>query len=83
MMAHASVVVLKEKMRALKNLYVSRHYTQCANYGERLLREIDDRVRDSIHDAADFISFEIVAAGAKHKTQGLTNNRSIPSTPLI
>jgi hypothetical protein len=77
MTAHASVNVLKEKMRALKNLYVSRHYTQCANYGERLLREIDDRVRDSV------ISFEIVAAGAKHKTQELMNNRSIPFTPLI
>lgn len=36
---------LKEKMAALKSLYASRHYSQCAKFGELLLSEIHDQVR--------------------------------------
>jgi len=32
-------------MRALKQLYLSRQYTQCVQYGEQLLKEADDEVR--------------------------------------
>jgi hypothetical protein len=35
---------LKEKMAALKSLYASRHYSQCAKFGELLLSEIHDQV---------------------------------------
>jgi len=35
---------LKEKMAALKSLYASRHYSQCAKFGELLLNEIHDQV---------------------------------------
>ncbi|KAF2626911.1 hypothetical protein BU25DRAFT_369381 [Macroventuria anomochaeta] len=34
---------LKEKMAALKSLYASRHYSQCAKFGELLLSEIHDQ----------------------------------------
>ncbi|USP77013.1 uncharacterized protein yc1106_04287 [Curvularia clavata] len=34
-------VQLKQQMQALKSLYLSRHYTQCARSGERLLGEVD------------------------------------------
>ena len=35
---------LKEKMAALKSLYASRHYSQCAKFGELLLSERHDQV---------------------------------------
>ncbi|KAF3001980.1 hypothetical protein E8E13_007724 [Curvularia kusanoi] len=35
---------LKEKMAALKSLYASRHYSQCAKFGELLLSESHDQV---------------------------------------
>src|SRR5690242_369816 len=35
---------LREKMAALKSLYASRHYSQCAKFGELLLSEIHDQV---------------------------------------
>lgn len=35
---------LKEKMAALKSLYASRHYSQCAKLGELLLGEMHDQV---------------------------------------
>ncbi|EAT88417.2 hypothetical protein SNOG_04657 [Parastagonospora nodorum SN15] len=31
---------LRQKMQVVKNAYVSRHYSQCAKYGERLLAEV-------------------------------------------
>jgi hypothetical protein len=31
-------------MQALKDLYLNRHYTQCAKFGERLLGEVDTDV---------------------------------------
>ncbi|KAJ4989209.1 hypothetical protein SVAN01_05288 [Stagonosporopsis vannaccii] len=34
---------LREKMAALKSLYASRHYSQCAKFGELLLSEIHDQ----------------------------------------
>jgi hypothetical protein len=39
-------------MQALKDLYAGRHYTQCANYGERLLGEVDNKVRTDANGAA-------------------------------
>lgn len=71
-MAHASVNVLKEKMRALKNLYVSRHYTQCANYGERLLREIDDRIHP-IHSA--YLNFYVALSHDTLAREATLKNR--------
>lgn len=35
---------LREKMAALKSLYASHHYQQCAKFGELLLSEIHDQV---------------------------------------
>ncbi|KZM27226.1 uncharacterized protein EKO05_0002270 [Ascochyta rabiei] len=34
---------LKEKLAALKSLYASRHYSQCAKFGELLLSEMHDQ----------------------------------------
>jgi hypothetical protein len=44
MLAQATHDTLKEKMQVLKDLYSSRHYTQCAKFGERLLDEANDEV---------------------------------------
>jgi hypothetical protein len=35
---------LKEKLAAVKSLYASRHYSQCAKFGELLLSEVHDQV---------------------------------------
>jgi hypothetical protein len=35
---------MRQKMQVVKNAYVSRHYTQCAKYGERLLVEVQGEV---------------------------------------
>lgn len=43
-MNEPSYCELKEKMAALKSLYASRHYSQCAKFGELLLNEIHDQV---------------------------------------
>lgn len=37
---------MRQKMQVVKNAYVSRHYTQCAKYGERLLAEVQGEVSD-------------------------------------
>lgn len=44
---------LKEKMTALKSLYASRHYSQCAKFGELLLSEIHDQVGATAQAQAD------------------------------
>jgi hypothetical protein len=44
MLAQATHDALKEKMQVLKDLYTSRHYTQCTKFGERLLDEANDEV---------------------------------------
>jgi hypothetical protein len=31
-------------MQVVKNAYISRHYAQCAKYGERLLAEVQGEV---------------------------------------
>ncbi|KAF9699430.1 hypothetical protein EKO04_002267 [Ascochyta lentis] len=43
MMDQARYRELKEKMTALKSLYASRHYSQCAKFGELLLSEMHDQ----------------------------------------
>ncbi|KAF1840419.1 uncharacterized protein K460DRAFT_323047 [Cucurbitaria berberidis CBS 394.84] len=35
---------MKEKMQVIKDLYLSRHYTQCAMFSERLLSEVHDEI---------------------------------------
>jgi hypothetical protein len=45
MSASAQYNELREKMAVVKNLYCSRHYTQCAKLGDLLLREAHDEVR--------------------------------------
>ncbi|KAH3968786.1 hypothetical protein HBI56_125880 [Parastagonospora nodorum] len=35
---------LRQKMQVVKNAYVSRHYSQCAKYGERLLAEVQGEI---------------------------------------
>jgi hypothetical protein len=35
---------MRQKMQVVKNAYISRHYTQCAKYGERLLVEVQGEV---------------------------------------
>lgn len=35
---------MRQKMQVVKNAYISRHYTQCAKYGERLLAEVQGEV---------------------------------------
>jgi hypothetical protein len=35
---------MREKMQVIKDAYVSRHYIQCAKYGERLLAEVKGEV---------------------------------------
>jgi hypothetical protein len=52
MLAQARINTLKEKMKVLKDLYTSRRYTQCANLGEHLLGDVDDKVRSDAHDMA-------------------------------
>jgi hypothetical protein len=44
MLAQATHDASKEKMQVLKELYTSRHYTQCAKFGERLLDEANNEV---------------------------------------
>lgn len=51
MLAKARHDEIKEKMQALKDLYTSRHYTQCAKFGERLLSEVDIKVCKHVHCA--------------------------------
>jgi hypothetical protein len=48
MFAQARYDERKENMLSVKNLYVSRHYTQCAKLGERLLSEADNEVRRKV-----------------------------------
>jgi hypothetical protein len=38
---------MRQKMQVVKNAYVSRHYAQCAKYGERLLAEVQGEVCQS------------------------------------
>ena len=45
MLTHAKQVELRESMRALKQLYLNRQYTQCVQYGEQPLKESDNEVR--------------------------------------
>lgn len=75
--------MLKAKMQALKDLYASRHYTQCASFGERLLGDINDKVCKSNSTPRTFHEMKVSEAGATREKQMLTNDRSIPSTPLI
>lgn len=42
---------MKHRMQALKDLYLSRHYTRCAKSGERLLGEVDSSVSKHTHCA--------------------------------
>lgn len=35
---------MRQKMQFVKTSYMSRHYTQCAKYGERLLAEVQGEV---------------------------------------
>ncbi|KAL5121314.1 hypothetical protein ACEQ8H_000782 [Pleosporales sp. CAS-2024a] len=35
---------MRQKMQVIKDAYVSRHYTQCAKYGERLLAEVQGEI---------------------------------------
>jgi hypothetical protein len=44
MLAQATYDEMKEKLQVLNDLYTSRHYTQCAKFGERLLDETNDKV---------------------------------------
>ena len=83
MLAQAGTYMLKAKMQALKDLYASRHYTQCASFGERLLGDINDKVCKSNTTPRTFQALKVAKASAIHKKQELTNNRSIPFTPLI
>lgn len=39
MITEARYNEMKEKMQVIKDLYRSRHYTQCTQFSERLLRE--------------------------------------------
>ncbi|EUC50926.1 hypothetical protein COCMIDRAFT_21641 [Bipolaris oryzae ATCC 44560] len=41
MVRQANNFQMKQKMQALKDMYLSRHYTRCAKSGERLLGEVD------------------------------------------
>ncbi|KAL1794809.1 hypothetical protein ACET3X_006625 [Alternaria dauci] len=56
MLAQARINTLKEKMKVLKDLYTSRRYMQCANLGEHLLGEVDDKVHP-LHTA--YLNFYI------------------------
>lgn len=40
MLAQANWDEMREKMQVIKNAYASRHYTQCAKYGERMLADV-------------------------------------------
>jgi hypothetical protein len=35
---------MRQKLQVVKSAYVSRHYAQCAKYGERLLAEVQGEV---------------------------------------
>ena len=83
MLAQAGTYMLKAKMQALKDLYASRHYTQCATFGERLLGDSNDKVCKINSTPRTFHDMKVAKAGATREKQVLTNNRSIPSTPLI
>jgi len=83
MLAQAGTYMLKAKMQALKDLYASRHYTQCASFGERLLGDINDKVCKSNSTPRTLRDLKVAKAGATREKQVLTNNRSIPSIPLI
>ena len=83
MLAQAGTYMLKAKMQALRDLYASRHYTQCASFGERLLGDINDKVCKSNSTPRTFHEMKVSEAGATREKQMLTNDRSIPSTPLI
>jgi hypothetical protein len=39
---------MRERMAAVKSLYTSRHYSQCAKLGELLLSEMHDQVSIAI-----------------------------------
>ncbi|KAH7076421.1 hypothetical protein BKA63DRAFT_532596 [Paraphoma chrysanthemicola] len=53
---------LRQKMQVIKDLYMSRHYTQCAKYGERLLAE----VKAEIHPV--HLAFVHFYTGLSHDT---------------
>jgi hypothetical protein len=36
---------LRAKMQVIKDAYASRHYTQCAKYGEQMLAQLKGEVR--------------------------------------
>jgi hypothetical protein len=80
MLAQAGTYMLKAKMQALKDLYASRHYTQCATFGERLLGEINDEVCKSNSTPRTFHDLKVAKASVTREKQVLTNNRSILST---
>lgn len=68
---------LRQKMQALKNLYISRHYTQCAKFGERLLADVDSTVSET------FIFLPYLAAATPRRgliKHQLTADRPIPCT---
>jgi hypothetical protein len=44
MLDEARYQTLKERMQAVKGLYLSRHYTQCAKHGEQLLGQVKSAV---------------------------------------
>lgn len=44
MLTQARYAAWREKMQAVKSLYVNRQYVQCTRYGERMLEEIREEV---------------------------------------
>ncbi|KAI4915759.1 hypothetical protein J4E90_004205 [Alternaria incomplexa] len=72
MLAQAGTYMLKAKMQALKDLYASRHYTQCASFGERLLGDINDKIHP-IHSA--YLNFYIALSHDTLAREATLKNR--------
>ncbi|OAG16058.1 hypothetical protein CC77DRAFT_1012728 [Alternaria alternata] len=72
MLAQARINTLKEKMKVLKDLYTSRRYTQCANLGEHLLGEVDDKVHP-VHTA--YLNFYIALSHDTLAREATLKNR--------
>ncbi|KAG9188290.1 hypothetical protein G6011_02213 [Alternaria panax] len=72
MFAQARIKTLKEKMQILKDLYTSRRYTQCANLGEHLLGEVDDKVHP-VHSA--YLNFYIALSHDTLAREATLKNR--------
>ncbi|KAI4953856.1 hypothetical protein J4E91_002704 [Alternaria rosae] len=72
MLAQAGTYMLKAKMQALKDLYASRHYAQCASYGERLLGDINDKIHP-IHSA--YLNFYIALSHDTLAREATLKNR--------